>query len=118
MTGGTAAACRSSHARRPAPAKLVRLQHGDPAARLPDEAEIDEAVESAIHVLAAGADHARERSLAEWNVDRDTTTDGDALALGEFEQLSADTAGNVEESGLRDCGIFTTYVDREPRDHL
>ena len=85
MTGGTAAACCSSHERRPTPAKLVRLQHGDPAVRLPDETEIDEAVEGTIHVLAASADHGRGRSLTEFDVDHDAAKDMVALALSELE---------------------------------
>ena len=51
-----------------AAAKLVRLQHRDPAMTLSDETECDEAVESTIPVLAAGTDHAGERSPPSRNV--------------------------------------------------
>src|SRR5262249_60940162 len=112
MTSDTATACCSSHSRQAAPAKLIRLQHRDPATRLAYETESDKAVESAIHVLAAGADHAGERSLAEWNVDQDTATYTVALALSELDQFKAHTGRNVEARRFCNSGGFETDVAR------
>src|SRR5437660_7014120 len=106
MPRRTGPGCRSSHGRTPAPPELVRLQHGDRPVRLRDVAELLEAAQRAVDVLAAGADHPRQGPLRERDPDRDRLAIAYTFALRQLQQLVGDPAGDVEEGDLGDRRVL------------
>src|SRR5437588_11305931 len=114
MPRRTGLGCRLSHGRTPAPPELVRLQHGDRPARLRYVAELLEAAQRAVDVLAAGADHPRQGPLRERDPDRDRPAIAYTFALRQLQQLVVYPAGDVDEGVLGDRRVLPPRQGREP----
>src|SRR5712692_9466470 len=116
MPRATGRLCCSSHIRQAAAAQLIAVEHRDGAMVEPDVAEVREAAQSAVYVLAGGANHGRQGLLVEGRLDGDSVRCWTTVGIGKLDQLGCNATRYIEEGHVAERGVFPPDVCAQARD--